>query len=285
MKGAGGTPTTEFVRVGEGDPVLVVHGSPGGSDQGVALGRFLIGAGFELICPSRPGYLGTALESGPEIDEQADLLADLLGSLGIERVKVLSWSGGGPAAYRFAVRHPDRAERLVAVSAVSGPYAMHEESWAERMMLSTAAGNWAIEELMEHLPAHGVQATLHEEGDLSSEELREQRDAVLADTRALGFMREIAATVDYRSDRKDGFENDKRAFAEIESLELERVEAPTLLVHGDADTDVPFQHSVNAAAALPESELVRIDRGTHLGAWAHPDDATTQTGIARFLSA
>lgn len=282
MNGPGGAPI-EFVREGEGEPVLVVHGSPGGADQGLALGRFLIRAGFEVISPSRPGYLATPLDAGPGIDEQAELLAELLGHLGLARVRVLCWSGGGPASYRLAVLHPDRVERLVALSAVSDTYSMHEESWADRMMLSTAAGNWTIEVLMEHLPGQGVQATLKEEGDLSSEELREQRDAVLADEQALGFMRELAGTVDNRGDRRAGFENDRRAFAEIGSLELESIAAPVLLVHGDADTDVRFEQSESARARLARSVLIRVDRGTHLCTWAHPDDAAIQGQVTAFL--
>lgn len=282
MAGAGGAPI-EFVRAGEGEPVLVVHGSPGGSDQGIALGGFLIRSGFEVISPSRPGYLGTPLEAGPEIDAQADLLAALLDHLGLERVRVLCWSGGGPSSYRLAAVHPERVERLVALSAVSGAYSMHEESWSDRMMLSTAAGNWTIEVVMDHLPGQGVQATLSEEGDLTPQELGEQRDAVLADDNALGFMRELARTVDYRSDRRNGFENDRRAYAAISSLGLESIAAPVLLVHGDADSDVPIEQSESAHAAIAGSELVRVVRGTHLCAWAHPDDAAIQSRIEAFL--
>jgi pimeloyl-ACP methyl ester carboxylesterase len=284
MGGTGGAPI-DFVREGAGEPVLVVHGSPGGADQGVALGRFLIRAGFEVISPSRPGYLETPLEAGPAIDEQAALLTALLVHLGLDRVRVMCWSGGGPASYRLAALDPDRVERLVALSAVSGTYAMHEDSWADRMMLSSAAGNWAIAEVMEHLPGQGVQATLSEEGDLSPAELREQRDAVLADEQALHFMRELADTVDDGEDRSGGFENDKRAFAAIGSLGLEEIAAPVLLVHGDADTDVRFEQSEAADARLARSELIRVERGTHLCTWAHPDDAEIQERVSAFLAA
>jgi pimeloyl-ACP methyl ester carboxylesterase len=74
---------------------MVVHGTPGGSDSSVAIGRFLVNAGFEVIAPSRPGYLGTPLDGGRSIDDQADLLAALLDALGVERTGLLTWSGGG----------------------------------------------------------------------------------------------------------------------------------------------------------------------------------------------
>src|SRR5262245_45572256 len=106
----------EVAREGDGPPVLVVHGMPGGSDQAVALGRFLVGQGLSVIAPSRPGYLGSALAGRQTIDAQADLLAALLDSLGLQDVGVLAWSGGGPSAYRLAVRHPDRVRGLVAAA-------------------------------------------------------------------------------------------------------------------------------------------------------------------------
>ena len=44
----------EVARAGVGPPVMLIHGTPGGSDSSVAMGRFLVEAGFELIAPSRP---------------------------------------------------------------------------------------------------------------------------------------------------------------------------------------------------------------------------------------
>ena len=60
----------EVARAGEGPPVLVVHGMPGGSDQALAMGRSLVDAGFGVIAPSRPGYLGTPLDGREAIDQQ-----------------------------------------------------------------------------------------------------------------------------------------------------------------------------------------------------------------------
>ncbi|MCX7869282.1 MAG: alpha/beta hydrolase, partial [Terrimicrobiaceae bacterium] len=43
---------------GEGFPVLVVHGAPGGYDQALAVAEGLGLEGFRVIAPSRPGFLG-----------------------------------------------------------------------------------------------------------------------------------------------------------------------------------------------------------------------------------
>jgi hypothetical protein len=85
----------EYARIGDGAPVLVVHGSPGGYDQGAVLARFVVEAGCEAIVPSRPGYCGTPLGNLRTPDKQAELLMALLDHLGVDRVGVLCWSGGG----------------------------------------------------------------------------------------------------------------------------------------------------------------------------------------------
>lgn len=84
------------------------HGTVhGGVDQCRAAIDFA-GSDFRLLSVSRPGFLGTPLESGKSLDEQADLFAAVLDELGIDKVAVFSISAGGLAAYTFAARHPDR---------------------------------------------------------------------------------------------------------------------------------------------------------------------------------
>src|SRR5688500_4404525 len=92
----------EIAREGDGPPVLMIHGTPGGWDSSLAMGRFVVDAGLELIAPARPGYQGTPLDARRSIDDQADLHAAVLDALGHERAGVVSWSGGGPSAYRLA---------------------------------------------------------------------------------------------------------------------------------------------------------------------------------------
>jgi pimeloyl-ACP methyl ester carboxylesterase len=72
-------------------------------------------------------------------------------------------------------------------------------------------------------------------------------------------------------------------YAEISSLELERITAPTLVIHGTVDTDVPPAHGDRAAAAIPGAELIAMDRGTHLCLFTHPDAAAVQARAVEHL--
>ena len=124
----------QCARIGDGTPVLVVHGTPGGYDQALAMSRFLDRRRLEAILPSRPGYLETELGDRGSLDAQADLLAALLDAVGVGRAGVLCWSGGGPPAYRLAVRHPDRVHALVACDCVSKAYPRPQESASDKLM-------------------------------------------------------------------------------------------------------------------------------------------------------
>jgi pimeloyl-ACP methyl ester carboxylesterase len=58
----------------------------------------------------------------------------------------------------------------------------------------------------------------------------------------------------------------------------------TVLVHGTADSDVRPEQSENAAAHIPNAEVVRVKNGTHLCAWTDPTSADVQERIASVLS-
>ena len=56
----------EHATLGDGDEpaVLVIHGTPGGYDQGLCIALRAGPLSLRVIAPSRPGYLGTALDVG-----------------------------------------------------------------------------------------------------------------------------------------------------------------------------------------------------------------------------
>jgi pimeloyl-ACP methyl ester carboxylesterase len=266
----------EVARQGAGPPVLVIHGTPGGSDTSVAMGRFLVDAGFEVIAPSRPGYLGTPLDGCRSIDDQAKLHAALLSALGVERAGVLAWSGGGPSAYRLAVLYPHRVSALVAFAAVSQRYPQPRETLEERLLMQTHVGNWLLRFLAIHAPREIVTQTLKAEGDLSKAELADLVAGTFRDEGKRELVLTIADVVGDYAHRGAGVENDWACFGKIESLQLERVTVPTLVIHGSADRDVPPEHSDHAVATIAGAERLTMNRGTHLCLFVHPECGAAQ---------
>ena len=273
----------EYETVGKGAPVLVVHGTPGGYDQGLAMAGVLPPGDFRAILVSRPGYLGTGMDGRESVDEQADLLAALLDAVEVDRAGVLCWSGGGPSSYRLAVRHPERVGSLVALAAVSKRLEQPKEDLPTQLLFSTRPGDWLLRAMAAHAPKQLISSTLASEGDLTKEQLQERLEEVFADEKKRRFVLDLDATVRYGGARKAGFDNDMEQFTAIESLELERIQARCLLVQGSADTDVTPDHSEHAATTIPDAELVSLEAGTHLAFYTHPKSAEIQARALELL--
>lgn len=273
----------EVGRQGAGRPVLFIHGTPGGHDISLAMGRFLVDAGFEVVAPSRPGYLGTPLLDRQSIASQADLMAALLDELGHEECGLLTWSGGGPAGYRLAVRYPQRVNGLVALNAVSKAYVPREDGLEDRLMMKTTAGNWMLRYLAKHAERTTVTATLKAEGNLSEDELEELVDETMNDINQRDVVLTLADVAGDWKHREAGVENDLACFASIGSLGLEQIRTPTLIIGGDADDDVPPGHSDHAAAAIPTAEHLVMSHGTHLCLFVHPEADAAQARVVELF--
>ena len=247
------------------------------------MGWFLAAAGFEVIAPSRPGYVGTPLEGRDTIDQQADLLAALLDALDHERAGVVTWSGGGPSGYRLAVLHSERVSALVPFAAVSKSYEPPKAATGERLMENTTFGNWVLRFMVAHAPTSTVTATLKAEGDLSKDQLKELTAEVVENEHEREVVLTMAGVVADHRHRRAGVENDLGQFAKIDSLQLDRITAPTLVIVGSADIDVPTEHSDFAAATIAGADKIMMEGGTHLALFAHPDAAAVQAQVVAKL--
>jgi 2-hydroxy-6-oxonona-2,4-dienedioate hydrolase len=123
----------EVRQIGSGPPVLIVHGTPGGWDAALEAAKWLgLDRGFRLILPSRPGYLGTPIETGRTMGEQADAIARMLSA----PVAVVAISGGGPAGCLLAARHPQLVSRLALLCALTDRD--QRWRWPEQILVRTA---------------------------------------------------------------------------------------------------------------------------------------------------
>lgn len=105
----------EYADVGSGPPVLMIHGSGGGFDQGLDFSAALAREGVRIIAPSRFGYLRSAMPEGATVEMQADALDWLMNRLGIQQAVIIGGSAGALSATQLALRHPERCRGLVLV--------------------------------------------------------------------------------------------------------------------------------------------------------------------------
>ena len=273
----------EYAVRGHGAPVIVLHGTPGGIDAAEVMSRFLPRDEVAAVMLSRPGYLGTPLTGRETVDDQADLVVALMDELGLERAGVLAWSGGGPLGYRMAVRHPSRVTSLVAFAALSGSYRIPPTHLPERLLFTTSAGEWLLRVLATHQPRQFISGALAAEGTLTKSQLAQRVAEVFADEDKRAIVIDLGPTGGRGGARRQGFHNDLDQFAAIDSLDLESVAVPTLVVHGDADADVDIAHGRRAAERVPGAELLVLETGTHLALWTHPDAVVAQARALALL--
>ncbi|AZG44704.1 alpha/beta fold hydrolase [Gordonia insulae] len=276
----------EFVDHGSGPPVLFIHGSPGGFDQGALMTGFLTDT-HRVVAVSRPGYLNTPIsEANRSPQSQATQCAELMTALGIEEFAVMCWSGGGPTAYALAAAHPRRVNAVVAIAAVSTEFdpagsLRGRVALGEEKMLFNRVGRWFATTLADKAPGAAISTLLSGEGDLTRAQAKELAAGIMDDEQQRTFATALFDTVS--GSRKPGFENDFDQFATLRSP-LGEVVAPVLLVHAKTDADVPYDQTLHASGSLPDARLLVIEVGTHLSAWLGPDAAEIQAAITRHLA-
>ena len=109
----------EYGVSGSGPPVLVLHGAGGGYDQGLLIASLGMAEDFQVIAPSRFGYLDSPIPEDSSLEAQADAYACLLDALDVDRVTVVAFSAGVPSGLHFARRYPERTAALIMASAIS----------------------------------------------------------------------------------------------------------------------------------------------------------------------
>lgn len=105
---------TQLLRGGRGAPLLYLHTAIGETNWmpfHQSLSRQ-----FDVIAPAHPGFALSAV--GDEPDDIEDIVfhyLDLLSQMRLDRVHIVGASLGGWIAAEFALRYPDRVDRLVLV--------------------------------------------------------------------------------------------------------------------------------------------------------------------------
>lgn len=256
----------EVARRGSGYPVVVLHGSPGGYDQGLFVGEVAFGEGFEVIAPSRPGFLRTPLVDGGSPGEQAALLVAMLDELGVEEALFVGFSAGGPYALQVAAEYPERVSGLVLASAVTTEY--DERTFdtgnppVDAVVTSTPyldVGSALVALTVASNPDRAVEMTHQQLSTLQGERLQEYVDYVATRpdqrARALSF----ASTIYPASARLEGTRNDERWARRLPAVDYGQVECPVLAIYGEYDALVPAAHAEFVAERVPDAELLRVE--------------------------
>jgi pimeloyl-ACP methyl ester carboxylesterase len=105
-----------------GQPVLLLHGGLGNTEEFRYLAPVLVANGYRVVAMDSRGHGRSAWGDLPITYEQmaADAIG-LLDHLGIEKTDVVGWSDGAIIALNLAIHHPERLDRVVAYAANYNP--------------------------------------------------------------------------------------------------------------------------------------------------------------------
>jgi 2-hydroxy-6-oxonona-2,4-dienedioate hydrolase len=254
----------EFAQAGEGPPVLYFHGTGAGNDLAFPIERRLLDDGFRLIVMNRPGYYGTPIHCGRSAAACAELAAELLDSLGVEKAAVIGTSGGGIAAGSFASRYPDRTVALVLQCAQAhrweDPRWLPEESrWlypilrnshARRLVhsayfLQVRCQRWLPNQVLKGMCGKSLDEV---RDDPATNELCR----ILIES-SIQCLAETA-----------GIRNDTDLLFGDNWIQPGTIHCPTLVVHDRSDPRVPVAHADWAVECIPHAERCEVTGCGHL---------------------
>ncbi|RWE69081.1 MAG: alpha/beta hydrolase [Mesorhizobium sp.] len=250
----------EYASLGNGHPVLAIHGSGGGFDQGLEFVGPLADHGFRLIAPSRFGYLRTPAPADFTLEQQADAFVDLLDHLGLDKVVVFGGSAGALSAMQFAIRHPERCEALVLlVPASYAPDRRPNESgaesrFAETVMMTALRSDFLFWSAIRLAPDAMTRLILATEPALVHAASQKEQARVRA---ALKHVLPV-------SRRAEGLLFDSRTAGNPPPMELEKIACSVLAISAEDDLYGTAASARYVVANVPAGKLLLYPRGGHL---------------------
>jgi pimeloyl-ACP methyl ester carboxylesterase/DNA-binding CsgD family transcriptional regulator len=209
------------------------------------------GKGFRLVRYDRPGVGLSDRDVTAEqstLEREVELLGAMLDALDCERATLFGGSSGGATAIAFAARFPRRVERLLLYGTFADGAAIAPGEVREAI-LTAIRSHWGLGSRLL------ADVFLGDEGSAEREQFAHaQRESSDAETAAV-LLEQIYAT-DVRS-------------------QLERVSAPTLIVHRRGDRAIPYELGRQVAAGIEQAALVPLEGNTHFP-WFGDDVAVTR---------
>lgn len=256
----------EYQEAGQGPPLLMIHGSGGGHDQGMAFAGALARDGVRVIAVSRFGYLRTPRPDDASPEAQADAHICLLDALGIGKVVVMGASAGAPSALQTAIRHPDRVSALVlivpilykprTVADTAPPISDRTDALLMRLLgsdfLFWSGLHLAREQIIRH-----VLATPPELLAAASTQERARIEALVD-----GILPVCT--------RVAGLRDDTRLGKHLGPYDLGVVRAPTLVISARDDGFGTYASAEYTASQIPGATFLGFETGGHL--WVGHDD-------------
>lgn len=242
----------------DGSPLILLHGFLGSVIDWTNTFPALTEAGYRVIAYDRPPFglsdKRTALNYS--LQAMTDLTAALMDAPGIDRAAIIGHSAGGSVAANFALRYPERVEKLVLIAGAVGITGSAEEGSSPFSFLGNIDPDSPL--------AQNLIRTFFT-GNFGQEMLGQAVNDPAAIDPELLAKRERGLKV-------KGWEGGLLAFvrdsllpeSQIDLEQLRTVTRPVLLVWGEADQIVPITVGEKLAELFPNDTWISYPDIGHL---------------------
>ena len=249
-----------YLDVGEGRPVIVIHGFGGSmwqwEHQQVPLSRE-----FRLLTPD---LIGSGLSAKPDIeyrpDEMLDYFVAFMDALNIQQAALVGNSMGAGLAIGMALEHPDRVSKLVLIDGFPANVRERVTSPSIQRALDTPApswlasfGNWLFGGL---LIESVLKEMVHDPALLTPAVVERSN----RNRQRPGVMRPLMTARGALPLWETGY-----------AKRIGQIRHPTLIVWGEDDRVFPIAVGEDLHRTITPSSLVRIPNAGHIPQWEQPD--------------
>jgi 2-hydroxy-6-oxonona-2,4-dienedioate hydrolase len=265
----------EYAAAGAGPPLLMIHGTGGGFDQGLSFAAATRERGVRIVAPSRFGYLRSAFPADPSSENQADAFVMLLDHLGIGRIVAMGGSAGALSAVQFALRHPARCAGLILLvpaANVTGRDPVEMTAFQEFLVKRLSSSDFLYWTALNLIPDRLTETLLATDPALLDRVSPEER------ARARRILAEILPV----SARTRGMRNDGRLAGHPARVDFRRIAVPTLVISVEDDRFGTAATAREIAGRVPGARLIVYPSGGHI--WLGRDDEVADQ-VARFVTA
>ena len=254
--------------VGEGAPVVFVHGTPTWSIDW----RHLIGSLAEDHRCIALDHLGFGLSERPTCvgyrpEDHARRFAEVLDALDLRGITLVVHDVGGPIALPWALDHLDRIARVVVVNSWCGPFTGTSERLAARVVggpLGRLLYRWLNVSLTALVPSAWADRSR------LTAELHAQLEAP--------FDEDPSARVRVLWAIARGLLGSEAHYAAVEARLAELVQTPVDIVWGLQDSTLAPHHLEAWERAVPHARVTRVEEAGH---WPHEEAPQTVLGVLR----
>lgn len=227
-----------YMEVGEGQPIIVLHGLMGGLSNFDGVTTFFSEKGYKVIIPELPVYTMSLLKTN--VKSFAKYLRDFIEFKGLDNVILLGNSLGGHIGLYHTKMFPEKVKGLV----ITGSSGLYE---------SAMGGGYTKRSDYEVIKKK-AQDVFYDPAIATKE-----------------IVDEVYETVNDRNKLIKTLAIAKSAIRHNMGKDLPNMTVPTCIIWGKNDTVTPPEVAVEFNQLLPDSDLFWIDKCGHAAMMEHPD--------------